>query len=677
MPRRLHATPADYVIVAINPALIMLLIGSLVYFLLEMLYQGQYPARLHYCLTWYVFGAVLVSRISMEEGWDRAAPLGIALAVVMVLALHRFVSYDGTSLASVGWLINYALIGLISWCAHKLTWDCTLIDDSQDASGEGLLQTAKLDLQEPKPAPVDQKSAKAKAKRAAKEAAATLPMAAVETAKSAAIDRAYGKNTKKSWWQQFVERRRRPHAPGVWIVYFSLAALPLFGFGQVLIPTANAGSRRYAFLLLTIYVACGLGLLLTTSFLGLRRYLRQRKLEMPPAMTGAWLTTGAVLIVILLLFSALLPRPNAEYAISQLPTFTSSEHDSSQLSVGKEGTKDDQANSAPGKRTRPDIEPSQDPNAKSNGTEPNSNSPQGGQPGQNKNQQRKENKSESKNGAGNQRDSTQSPNDTSPNSQPSNEQSSEPQNPFDPPADQNSAERNTEQSDHQDLNKDSSETKSDGSQQSGEQQNDSEHSASKSEQQPDTSGEPNSSAPSSTTPPPPDFTAIAEPIAAAFKWLFYGVVIAGAVWWAWHNWQLIVAWLHYLLTFWQNLFGGPQRKALPVTLELGPVYQPFSAYTDPFASGQAGRYSAEALVRYSFEALEAWARDQGWPRESDQTAYEFARQVGTQAPPIAAPARALADLYSRAAYASAALPANSIEQLQTLWQAMSVPQFVA
>jgi len=32
------------------------------------------------------------------------------------------------------------LIGLIWWSAHKLTIDCTLIDESQDSSGEGLLR---------------------------------------------------------------------------------------------------------------------------------------------------------------------------------------------------------------------------------------------------------------------------------------------------------------------------------------------------------------------------------------------------------------------------------------------------------------------------------------------------------------------------------------------------------
>ena len=79
------------------------------------------------------------------------------------------------------------------------------------------------------------------------------------------------------------------------VVYFSLAALPLFGIGQAMIPASNVEARRYAFWLLTIYVACGLGMLLTTSFLGLRRYLRGRRLQMPASMTALWLGIGSAM----------------------------------------------------------------------------------------------------------------------------------------------------------------------------------------------------------------------------------------------------------------------------------------------------------------------------------------------------------------------------------------------
>ncbi len=87
MSRRLHPTLVDYVVIAINPVLIMGLVGSLLYFLIEIFYGGAYPDRLQFCLTMFVFAIVLISRISMEEGLERAAPFGIALAVLVGISL--------------------------------------------------------------------------------------------------------------------------------------------------------------------------------------------------------------------------------------------------------------------------------------------------------------------------------------------------------------------------------------------------------------------------------------------------------------------------------------------------------------------------------------------------------------------------------------------------------------
>ena len=109
--------------------------------------------------------------------------------------------------------------------------------------------------------------------------------------------------------------RRQARPMGRWVVYFSLAALPLFGLGQALIPAEDTGRRRYSFLLMTVYVASGLGLLLTTTLLGLRRYLRQRKLQMPAAMTGLWLGVGAAIIAAFLFVAALLPLSHPEYSL--------------------------------------------------------------------------------------------------------------------------------------------------------------------------------------------------------------------------------------------------------------------------------------------------------------------------------------------------------------------------
>ncbi len=59
----------------------------------------------------FVFGAVLVGRISIEEGWERAAPYGIGLAFVVFLATQKFVDYQGTLAAGFGAVVNWRCSG--------------------------------------------------------------------------------------------------------------------------------------------------------------------------------------------------------------------------------------------------------------------------------------------------------------------------------------------------------------------------------------------------------------------------------------------------------------------------------------------------------------------------------------------------------------------------------------
>ena len=59
MSGRQNQTLADYVVLALSPALIMGLVASLVFFLLNVLYVGEYVERLRWILFFFVFGAVL------------------------------------------------------------------------------------------------------------------------------------------------------------------------------------------------------------------------------------------------------------------------------------------------------------------------------------------------------------------------------------------------------------------------------------------------------------------------------------------------------------------------------------------------------------------------------------------------------------------------------------------
>lgn len=277
----------DYVAMALSPLLIMGLVGSLVFFLLEILYAGEHGGRMQWILFFYVFAAVLIARIAMQPDIaSRATLYGLVAGVLVWIGLILYVEYpSGSTLANFGWLINLGLIGLIWWCAYQLTWDCTFVDEKLGASGEGILRAAGLEETQPE-------------------------------AEEAAGDH----DSKLTWlerYQQDRKRRQEKRTPGVWVIYFSLAALPLFGLGQSLIPAEHETRRRYTFWLMLIYVGCGLGLLLTTCFLGLRMYLRRRSLRMPAGMTAIWLVLGAGLIAALLSSSAFLPRPKSETPLFQ------------------------------------------------------------------------------------------------------------------------------------------------------------------------------------------------------------------------------------------------------------------------------------------------------------------------------------------------------------------------
>src|SRR3954470_645195 len=138
MRDRPDKTAADYVTIALSPLLIMLMVGSLLYFLVEVFYQGEYKGRLLWVLACFDFATVMIARLSITEGAERAGMFGAALAIATATAINRLVT-------GLAWPINLSLLALAWWCNHRLTWDCTLIDDTEDASGEGLLQVAGLD----------------------------------------------------------------------------------------------------------------------------------------------------------------------------------------------------------------------------------------------------------------------------------------------------------------------------------------------------------------------------------------------------------------------------------------------------------------------------------------------------------------------------------------------------
>jgi hypothetical protein len=599
--KREPPTAADVIVMAISPALIIGLVGSLVFFLAEVFYAGRYEGRLLYTLFFFVVGAVLVGRVAVAVDRTRAWAYGGILALVTFLALRMWVEYpEDSAMAPLKDAINIVLIGVVWWASNRLVWDCTSIDDKRRGSGKGLLAAAGWEKR---------------------------PGVRPDIVEDVEEDERRYQPGWRGWYQRFDQwqksRAKKPHTPGLTVVYFSLAALPIFGLGQTLIPHDDPARRAFTFRLAAVYVGSGLGLLLTTSFLGLRRYLRQRKMRMPISMTATWMGLGAALIVGFVVIGALIPRPYSESPIWNPSRAITTERSASQYAVNRdsggkgEGRAGEKATKGDGNATG-----------------------KGGEPGA------KGKSGDAKSGSGDKKGDNGGGNEKSGGEKSGGEKS-----------DGNDGKKGNEG-----KSKDGREGSSSGREASADQKDASNKNQNAAERTPQSSVG----------------NAVSK-IADVLKWIMFialGLIVLFVVFrhglqflsnfmpWARDLLAAIDAWL-------KGLFGGPKKpgkeKATAVPAAIVEARAPFAAYSNPFTDGTAAGRSPEELVRYTFQAFEAWAGDRDMPRGDDETPLEFAARVGDQFVWLRPHARKLALLVARMAYSHGNLPADCRETLAEFW----------
>ncbi|MBX9580687.1 MAG: DUF4129 domain-containing protein [Gemmataceae bacterium] len=617
----------DYVVTAISPVLVMLMVGSLVFFLVEVLYAGQYTERLLYTMFFFVAGSVLVARIAIQVDRGRATVYGVVLAAAAFAALAAYVEYPaGSPLGNATWLANLGLIALIWWSANKLTWDCTHLDETQDVSGRGVLSAAGFGG--------DEASGGREPPDGSSESGGSRPPLAKKKDKNKR-KKADRPNWVWRWWSHRQGEKQKPHTPGVWVIYFALAALPLFAVGQSLVDPDDADRRRATFLQMAVYVASALGLLATTSLLGLRRYLRQRKATMPGSLTAGWLGLGAGLIVVFVVVGAVLPRPHSETPLLGLQRAGKSERGASRYaqlsdSAGKgEGNEGEQSEKGAGKA-----------------------SGKGGDPGGSKGEKGSGGKGQGKGNSGGGKDGKG--------------------------GGKGQGKSNSDAKGSKGNNDDgkNSDDKGDGKESGDDSQTDREAREAKDGNSGDRSS-------SSRRAPETKVGGALEKVAGVVKWVVIAIVVVLVVV------GIALAVLNYLAPFtgwarrlldairnwWANLFGrraSRERERPEDAGDAGPVRPPpFSAFSDPFADGTApGRDPAE-LVAYTFAALDAWAWDRGHGRRADETPLEFAARLGDEYPDLAADLRRLAGRYARVAYSEGPLPADTLGLLEEVWDQLA------
>ncbi|MFV2069861.1 MAG: DUF4129 domain-containing protein [Pirellulales bacterium] len=165
-------------------------------------------------------------------------------------------------------------------------------------------------------------------------------------------------------------------------------------------------------------------------------------------------------------------------------------------------------------------------------------------------------------------------------------------------------------------------------------------------------------------------------IGAILKLLFYAVIALIIGYLGWKNRRRLLAALADLMGQLRDLLARLLgRKPSAINDETDEPSAPrkvapptFAQFQDPFLSGRS--LAPEHLVRYTFEAFEAWARDQGIARRADQTPHELVRLAVPPQTDLSSEARRMVRLYNSLAYAGVKVPREQAARLQTLWALM-------
>lgn len=579
----------------ISPFLIMLMLGSLVFFLIDVLYAGDYSFRLLYTFTFYVFAAVLIARISIQQSQAYASIYLVALVGACFLAMMTFVKYPDGAMKALGPILNLVLMGLVWWAANKLTWDCTHFDQDRKASGQGILAATGL----------DERSA---------FAVPTVPKTEEATPKK--------RKQPPSWMERYqsyrATQRAKPHTPGTWVLYFALAAIPLFARGQSLIDVDDGARRWSAFVEMAVYVGSALGLLSTTSLMGLHRYLDERSARISQTLTISWLGISFGLIVMFIAVAALLPRPHSETSILRFSKAGSEDRKASKNAVSKGGNAG-KGEGSPGQAQKPGDGKNQGEKGKPSG--------KGDDPKQ------KGKGEQSKSGD-------------------SKEQG-------DQKGDQKQGDSKQESQENDSQDQQDGDQK-DGDEQDGESKD----------------GEADNESSSS----PPESSQTMKTIGKIVKWIVWVViviaVVVGIIVFLLKGLAPFTDWARNLLNWLRGLFGAkvrtPQNNGVgdSQTVTTKPRPKPFADFSNPFRDGSYRTRDLPELVRYTFMALDAWAWDIDQGREPGETPNEFATRLSIDHVDLDSTPSDIVKLLMQCQFSQQRLPKDGLKRLQTCWRTL-------
>jgi hypothetical protein len=676
--KTLRAEGLDFFLASLAPIFIIGMIGSLVFFLISIGYSGAFQSRLLWNLGLYTAAAVLVARIAIEQSRPRAIAYLVALAASTLLMTPNVFAIQGP-LSFLSFPMLIVLLTLIAFLADRITFDCALMSERTQSSGVGLLQSlGVVRSQRDSSQPGSASTATTHTHSAAKSIASTA---------------------------------KRRHNPGVWVLYFALMALPVFGFGQMFLRDPN--DRRWGFIYLFAYLACSFCLLVMIALLSLRKYLRERGVPMETTFAMRWLAIGFTSVCVVLGILFWLPIPSQSFLSWELPFQIADRDDlrAHEWGWGEQGVQGDQAQ--PGEAANPkpnrqpqgpqanavadpgldpaarnanqdagDGQPGSNPNASGSNADPKSAKPptdsspsraaSSGEPSSRKpesgsastrgesSEQPKSSDTSSRPSSANA--STQDPPSSS-DAQPSeaaarpNSSSERPQRPDgDRRPEQHPQAENVGGRDQKKLQPDQA------------QPDQAQPAARNQEQMPAPerpaegreAGEPN----------PGRWPEWNWNISASLRWLLLLALLLMVLVFGFLYRKELAAACAEFWRWWQGLLGrAPSRKATPIEDDvpawIEDPYPPFRTFANPFVAGQ--NWTREQIVRHLYRACLSWGFEHRIVRRDDETPEEFMRRLAKRYPQQRDSITLLGNLYNRIAYARGKVAPDEIPALQNLW----------
>jgi len=675
LSKRHRLTISDYAVVALCPSLIVLLLSSLVYFVILCVYQGGYSSRLGYIWFMFILGTVNIARLSIEQSRAYATGYAAVLGIATFFVLSRFQTLSGNA-AALAPVVNFLVLAGVWFLADRITYDCTLIDDDDDASGQGLLDGLSSRDGETADPPKTQPTE-------------AQPTDAADTAEVTGT----AEGTDKP------RRQKKKHQPGRTVLWLTAAALPIFGAGQAFL-RSDPALQRSALFALAIYLFATLSLLVATSFLGVRRYLRQRGVEMPSNVSTAWLGGGIVTTAIILMLCFALPQPGQMLANLELPTSLESPDwlKPSKYGWGSETAESgDPAESGGAPASKPEGDSERDSAGKSGGQNDNQQAQPGqgegksGQPGSNNGEQQGEAKGgDQKDGKqqggqqqgdeqqggqqqGDKQQGGQQQGDKQAGQKSDDNQSSNNQKNGDQSGDSKQGGDQTQADDQGESKSDSqqSEDRQSGGEKSQDSQADPSDQGDTSKQESDSQksdqSEQNDSSQDAAQPSEPSqFSQWLPSLTNIVKAIIYLILLAIVAAFIWINraaiadfWKRITDWLSGR----RSESDTSTSVAEPLINPAAPP-RPFASFTNPLSQGVEPR---RAVIE-TFQATEAWYREHGHPRRGDETPQEYSNRLTKTGAADRATLNRLTDAYNRIVYGGGSANQDDLQSVKAMWQ---------